>query len=350
MLGDAVNRFISGVRCQSGAQRRVSARGPRSTETDTTCRSGSGVGRFTTRAVRAAKAALIVVLVLAQVTSLRAEVREAVRLWDHGAPGALGEEDKDVPTLTPYLPDADRATGAAIVICPGGGYGMLAQHEGRDYALWLNQQGIAGFVLRYRLGSAGYRYPVMLQDAARAMRLVRARAGEWGVDPRRVGIMGSSAGGHLASTLLTHYDGGRAEDPDPIERQSSRPDLGILCYAVITMGEHTHGGSKQNLLGKEPPAELVELLSNERQVTRDTPPCFVWHTWEDRVVDVENALDFAAALRRNGVPFDLHVYQQGRHGIGLGDEFPFAGAHPWANDCIFWLKAQGFVRSVASER
>jgi acetyl esterase/lipase len=245
--------------------------------------------------------------------------------------------------VTPYLPDGARATGAAIVICPGGGYGMLADHEGRDYALWLNQSGVAGFVLRYRLGSHGYRHPVMLQDAARAVRLVRARAGEWMVDSRRVGIMGSSAGGHLASTLLTHFDAGRPDAADAIERQSSRPDLGILCYAVITLGEHTHQGSKHNLLGKEPPAELVQLLSNELQVTKETPPCFVWHTWEDTAVDVENSLDFAAALRRNHVPFDLHIYQKGAHGIGLQDKPPFNQVHPWARDCLFWLKVQGFV-------
>jgi len=219
----------------------------------------------------------------------------------------------------------------------------LAGHEGHDYALWLNQSGIAGFVLKYRLGSGGYRHPAMLEDAARALRLVRARAEEWGVDGTKVGIMGSSAGGHLASTLLTHWDRGQAAAEDPVERESSRPDAGILCYAVITMGEHTHEGSKQNLLGKEPAPELVRLLSNELQVTAETPPCFVWHTYEDTAVKVENALDFAAALRRHQVPFDLHIYQQGRHGIGLNDRPPFAKIHPWAHDCLFWLKAQGFV-------
>jgi acetyl esterase/lipase len=231
-----------------------------------------------------------------------------------------------------------------MVICPGGGYGALAQHEGEDYALWLNQHGIAGFVLKYRLGSAGYRHPVMLQDAARAVRLVRARAVEWGIDPGRIGIMGSSAGGHLASTLLTHYDAGQADAADPVDRESSRPDLGILCYAVITMGEHTHEGSKRNLLGADPAMELIVELSAERQVTSDTPPCFIWHTWEDQAVKVENALDFAVALRRRGVRFDLHIYEEGRHGIGLSDQAPFLNPHPWARDCVYWLKAQGFVR------
>src|SRR5205814_5810147 len=174
--------------------------------------------------------------------------------------------DKDIPTLTPYWPDPEKATGAALVICPGGGYGGLAPHEGVDYARFMNEHGVAGFVLKYRLGSAGYRHPAMLQDAARAMRTVRARAAEWKLDPRKIGIMGSSAGGHLASTLLTHFDAGRSDAPDAIERQSSRPDLGILCYPVITMGERTHQGSKNNLLGKDPSPELVKLLSNELQV------------------------------------------------------------------------------------
>lgn len=266
-------------------------------------------------------------------------------LWPDGAPGALGTEDKDKPTLTPYLPEPDQASGAAIVICPGGGYGGLASHEGADYALFLREQGIAGFVLKYRLGSHGYRHPRMLEDAQRALRLIRARAAEWKVDAGRIGIMGSSAGGHLASTAVTHFDKGQPDSADPIERQSSRPDLGILCYPVITMGALTHGGSRKNLLGDNPDAALIEFLSSEKQVQKDTPPCFVWHTAEDKAVKVENSLEFAAALQRAGVPFDLHIYQQGRHGIGLADKPPFANAHPWARDLVFWLKTQKFVKS-----
>jgi len=275
---------------------------------------------------------------------LRAEMNDSIPLWPKGAPGALGKEDKDVPAITLYRPGPDNATGAALVVFPGGGYGGLAPHEGNDYALWLNQHGITAFVLKYRLGSNGYRHPAMLNDAARAVRLVRARGGEWEIDPHRVGIMGSSAGGHLASTLLTHFDAGRPDADDPIERQSSRPDLGILCYPVITMGEYTHQGSKNNLLGKDPSSDLVKLLSNELQVTKETPPCFLFHTYEDTAVPVENSLLFAAALRKAGVPFDLHIYQKGRHGIGLADQPPFANVHPWANDCLFWLKEQGFVK------
>jgi len=269
-------------------------------------------------------------------------------LWPDGAPGALGKATKDIPSITPFFPDADKATGAAMVICPGGGYGGLADHEGKAYALWLRDQGIAGFVLRYRLGSAGYRHPVMLQDVSRALRLVRSKAGEWKLDPKRIGVIGSSAGGHLASTLLTHFDAGNPDASDPIDRQSSRPDVGILCYPVITMGEFTHRGSRENLLGKTPSPELVAELSNELRVTKETPPTFIFHTAEDNAVPVENALLFASALRKAGVPFDLHIYEKGRHGIGLGfqpySEYDRAKLHPWTRDCEFWLKQQGFAK------
>jgi acetyl esterase/lipase len=266
-------------------------------------------------------------------------------LWPDGAPGAVGKTDKDIPTLTFFLPESEKATGAAFVICPGGGYGGLAHYEGEHYARFLNEQGIAGFVLKYRLGSNGYRHPAMLQDAARAVRVVRFRALGWKLDPKRVGIMGSSAGGHLASTLLTHFDGGIPDANDIVERESSRPDLGILCYPVITMGEFTHRGSKNNLLGNDPSPELVRGLSNELQVTKETPPCFIWHTYEDKAVPVENSLQFVEALRKAGVPFDLHVYQKGVHGLGLGShDYDPAKWHPWTRDCIFWLKEHGWAR------
>ena len=269
----------------------------------------------------------------------------AIPLWEGVAPGSKGEDEGHSPTLTVFPADPAMATGAAMVICPGGGYGRLADHEGAGYARWLNDAGITAFVLKYRLGSAGYRHPVMLQDAARAVRLVRARAAGWGVDARRVGIIGSSAGGHLASTLLTHFDAGQPDSSDPTERQSSRPDLGVLCYPVITMGEHTHQGSKKNLLGTNAPPELVQLLSNELQVTGDTPPCFLWHTVEDKAVPVENSLQFAGALRRQGVKFELHLYQKGGHGLGLGSrDWNPAEWHPWAAECRRWLREQGFAR------
>lgn len=265
-------------------------------------------------------------------------------LWPDGAPGALGTSETDIPTLTAFLPSPEKATGAAIVICPGGGYGGLAPHEGAGYAEWLAENGVAGIVLKYRLGSKGYRHPAMLNDAARAVRLTRAKASEWKIDGKRVGIMGSSAGGHLASTLLTHFDAGTADSADPVERFSSRPDLGILCYAVITMGEFTHGGSKKNLLGAEPDSALVELLSNEKQVTKETPPTFLWHTWEDTGVKIENSTQFAAALRSHGVPFELHIFQKGGHGMGLGGGRNGGPLHPWAGVCLYWLRQQNFVK------
>jgi acetyl esterase/lipase len=273
----------------------------------------------------------------------RAEMQTPVPLWPDGAPGALGTNANDIPTLTAYLPEAGQATGAAMVICPGGAYMHLAPHEGNDYALWLNQHGVTCFVLKYRLGTSGYRHPAMLNDASRAVRWVRAHADEFKVDAHRVGIMGSSAGGHLAATLLTHFDAGDANAADAIERQNSRPDLGVLCYPVISMGEFTHKGSKESLLGKNPDPELVKLLSNELQVTTNTPPCFLWTTFEDTAVPIENTLLFAAALQKNHVPFDLHVYQKGGHGMGLKDKPPFANPHPWAGDCLFWLKVQKFA-------
>jgi len=282
---------------------------------------------------------------LSSLAALSAAPLAPIPLWPDGAPGALGTADKDIPTLTAFLPAPEIATGAAIVVCPGGGYEFHAPHEGAGYAEWLAENGIAGIVLKYRLGRDGYQHPAPLNDAARAVRLTRAMADEWGIDPKRVGIMGSSAGGHLSATLLTQSDAGDAGAEDSVERFSSRPALGILCYPVITMGEHTHEGSRGFLLGENPTPEMIDALSAEKQVTKDTPPCFIWHTWEDPSVKVENALDFAAALRRAGVPFDLHVYQKGIHGIGLygsPDPPPETPLLPWAADCLNWLHIQGF--------
>lgn len=271
----------------------------------------------------------------------------AIPLYPIGASDARGTTDKDIPTLTAYLPKNQSAPTTAILICPGGGYGGLAAHEGEGYANWLVEQGIAAVVLKYRLGSAGYRHPSMLNDAARGMRLMRSKAAEWNIHPERCGIMGSSAGGHLASTLLTHFETAKESDKSSIDHLSSRPDFGILCYAVITMGDFTHAGSRKNLLGENPKPELIELLSNEKQVTKNTPPCFLWHTWEDNAVKVENTLEFASALRRAGVPFDLHIYQKGSHGIGLsiGKNGAAPGeVHPWAKDLLVWLRQNQWVK------
>lgn len=276
--------------------------------------------------------------------TLNAKELAPVPLWPNGAPGALGHGPNDIPTLTPFLPDPAKATGAAMVICPGGGYAGLAPYEGKDYALWLNQYGVAGFVLKYRLGSHGYHYPVEFEDGTRAMRWVRAHASKWNLDAHRIGIMGSSAGGHLASMVLTHFDSGDPNALDLIRRESSRPDLGILCYPVITMGPWTHQGSKRNLLGPHPDPHLAWRLSSQLQVTPKTPPCFIWQTAADPTVPVENSLMFAEALQRAGVPFALHIYERGRHGLGLGDKPPFRHPLPWTKECLRWLHLHGFVK------
>lgn len=288
----------------------------------------------------------ILAAILATTVMVRAQTNSTTfALWPNVAPGTLGSSSNDMPSLTVFLPANASSNCAAMVICPGGGYAHLASHEGADYARWLNERGIAAFVLKYRLGSAGYRHPAMLQDVSRALRTVRTRAAEWGVDPERIGVMGSSAGGHLASTILTHFDEGDANAADVVEHASSRPTLGILCYPVVTMGEFTHRGSRNNLLGTNAPADLVQLLSNELQVTSNTPPCFVWSTEDDKTVAVENSMQFVAALRRNHVPFDFHVYQKGPHGMGLGTrQWNPEKRHPWTRDCEFWLKEQGFSK------
>lgn len=277
-----------------------------------------------------------------------AAAADPIRLWAGVAPGALGEADHDIPTITSYLPAADKASGTSIIVCPGGGYGGLAPHEGEGYAKWLTDNGVAAFVLKYRLGSKGYRHPIMLGDVSRAIRLVRSHAAEWKIDPKRVGVMGSSAGGHLASTAVTHFDAGKPDAADAVDRQSSRPDFGVLCYAVISMEDGvTHGGSKANLLGKDPDPKLVELLSNEKQVTKNTPPCFVWSTQEDKAVPVTNSLRFVSALQKNGVAYDFHVYQKGPHGIGLSEGKNGAAAgeiHPWGKDLLFWMRQNSWLK------
>lgn len=262
-------------------------------------------------------------------------------LWpEGGAPGAVGKEPVDIPTLTPYLPPKEKMSGAAIIICPGGGYTHLADHEGRPVAEWLNSLGVTAFVLKYRLGPR-YHHPAPLQDAARAIRTVRARSAEWGLDPQRIGILGFSAGGHLASTAGTHFDSGKPGAPDAIERVSSRPNLMVLIYPVITMRDKTHAGSKKNLLGVEPTPELVTLLSNDEQVTKETPPAFLVHTMTDAAVPVENSLLFVSALRKAGVAVEFHLYERGPHGFGLGGKDPILAS--WPDRCADWLRLHGFV-------
>lgn len=264
-------------------------------------------------------------------------------LWPHGAPGALGQRPVDQPALTPFLPAPGQATGASVIVLPGGGYHFLAPHEGEGYARWLAEQGITAYVLNYRVAPDGYKHPAMLHDAARGVRLARQLARSHGLDPARIGIIGSSAGGHLAATIMTKWDAGQPTAADPIERESSRPDLGILCYPVVTLrAPHAHVGSRENLLGQDASAALVDELSAELHVTAETPPAFLWHTVEDAPVPVENSLLFASALRRAGVPFALSIYEKGAHGLGLGT--PERPAPPWATDLLHWLRERRFVR------
>ena len=264
------------------------------------------------------------------------------RLWEGDAPGAMGKEAADIPTLTVYAPTPDRATGAAIVVCPGGGYGALADHEGKPIAEWLTSLGVTGIVLRYRLGPK-YHHPVEMGDVARALRTVRSHGVDWGIDPHRVGVLGFSAGGHLASTAATHFDVGNASATDPIDRVSSRPDIAILIYPVITFADpFTHAGSRHNLLGEHLSPDLIALLSNEKRVTSQTPPSFLVHGADDSVVPAENSLMFATACRKAGVPVELHLYEHGPHGFGLGGSDAVLSA--WPGSCAKWLEHRGFLK------
>ena len=264
-------------------------------------------------------------------------------LWRNGAPGAKGDAEGDKPTISIYLPEEGKATGAAIVVCPGGGYGHLAvDHEGRQVGEWLNSLGVTAFVLKYRHSANGYRHPIPLQDAQRAIRTVRARAAEWKLDPKQIGILGFSAGGHLASTTGTHFDAGKSDANDPIERVSSRPDLMVLVYPVISFtSEYTHKGSRKNLLGDNPDEKLVQSLSNDTQVTPDTPPTFLMHTSADTAVPPENSVLFYLALRKANVPAEMHIYETGQHGVGLAQKDPVLST--WPGRCADWLRLRGFL-------
>src|SRR5579862_1588042 len=263
-------------------------------------------------------------------------------LWPNGAPGAMGTKDADKPSITIYLPPADKATGAAVVVCPGGGYGGLAKgHEGKDPADFLNKLGITAFVLQYRV--APYRHPAPLEDAQRALRIVRSRAKEWNIDLKKIGIWGFSAGGHLASTAATHFDDGKADAEDPIDRVGCRPDFAILCYPVITLEEpYCHKGSRDNLLGKNPDAKLLESLCNDKQVTEKTPPTFLFHTNADNGVVPENSILFYMALRKAKVPAELHIYEKGDHGVGLAAKDPVLSS--WPDRLEAWLKVRGMLK------
>lgn len=255
--------------------------------------------------------------------------------------GAKGEEEKDKPTLTIYLPAKEKATGAGVVICPGGGYWTTAMdHEGHQVARWLNELGIAGFIVDYRHRGRGYGHPAPIQDAQRAIRIVRSRAKEFNVEANKIGALGFSAGGHLASTMGTHFDEKFYEPTDEIDKASARPDFMILIYPLISLSEwYGHEGAKETLLGKGADKKLPEDFSNEKQVTSRTPPTFLVHTSEDRVVRAENSIYFYLACREAKVPAEMHIYGRGKHGFGLGK--PGTEVSSWPGLCGEWLAGMG---------
>lgn len=273
-----------------------------------------------------------------------ASAAEPLRLtiWPDEAPLGEGKSEKVKVPITVHLPEPSKATGAAMVICPGGGYGgRVVEGEGHGIARWLNANGIAGVVLEYRLPAGNYHRPLL--DVQRAIRVVRSHAAEWKIDPRRIGIVGFSAGGHLASTAGTHFDGGNEKATDPIERLSCRPDFMVLVYPVITMGEKTHGGSRRNLLGPSPSPELIELFSNEKQVADKTPPAFLTHARTDAVVPVAHSQMFYEALKAKGVPAELQEFPKGNHGFS-----GYKGAEwdAWQKRSLEWLGERGMLKAA----
>lgn len=268
-----------------------------------------------------------------------------MKLWEEDIPGYESVEEKFAPYMKPYLLENDSPRGAVLVL-PGGGYGGRADHEGDPVAMWLNSIGLSAFVVHYRV--APYRYPHPLLDAQRAIRLVRHHAEEWNIDPDRIGILGFSAGGHLAATASTYFDEGNPESADAVERHSSRPNASILCYPVISFKDHYHEGSMFNLLGEEPSEDKRQALSLERAVKPETPPAFLWHTADDGAVPVENSLMYARALSEQRIPFELHVFPEGRHGLGLAEAD--VSVAQWTGLCEGWLRKIGFLSQAAIQQ
>ena len=287
--------------------------------------------------------ALVLAITVLQAQPMPIQDGQLLPLWPGGAPGALGTADADVPAMTVYLPRTMTANTPALIVCPGGGYGALAaNHEGRQVANYLNSLGMAAFVLRYRLGPR-YHHPIELGDAQRAIRTVRARAAEWRLDPARIGIMGFSAGGHLAMSASTWMESVQVSANDEIDRVSSRPDFAVLGYPVISMtAAWTHKGSLRNLLGDTPDPELAKRLSGELAVTKTTPPTFIFQTNEDASVPAENAVQYYLALRQAGVPAEMHVFEKGVHGVGLANNDPALA--PWSSLLANWLRVRGAIK------
>jgi len=285
---------------------------------------------------------LITLILTGSIFSFAKNVREP--LWKKETPNVKGERlGIDIPMITIFSPKPDKNCGTAVIICPGGGYSHLAvKKEGVAIAKWLNTFGVTGIVLEYRNRKGGYLYPIPLQDAQRAIRTIRFRAKQLHLSPNRIGIMGFSAGGHLAAITGTLFDSGKASSKDPIEQMSSRPDFMILCYPVIAFGEsYTHKGSQRNLIGKNPSPELIKLLSPEKQITKKTPPTFLFLTNEDRCVDPINSVMFYLALRKAKVPAELHIYRKGGHGTGLAQHIQ--GTSEWPNTLKAWMQAMGLL-------
>lgn len=260
--------------------------------------------------------------------------------------GILRISDVMIPTLTAYPAVAGKATGAAIMICPGGGYSILAaSHEGSDMAQWFAERGITAFVLKYRLPNEQimtHREEVPLRDAIQGMKLIRQQAAKYGIDPTKIGVMGFSAGGHLASTLSTHYFravGEQGTDASDL----SKPNFAVLLYPVVTFGDKTHGGSRERLLGKTPSSEQIAYYSNELQVTNQTPPTLLVHSMDDKTVPVENSVNYYLALKNAGIPAEMHLYPTGGHGYGLRTAGQGSLAN-WPAACEGWLKGMGYMK------
>jgi acetyl esterase/lipase len=296
-------------------------------------------------------------ILLSLVVSQSVFAQDVINLWPDGAipnaiPGAQITEKRDVngvarisnvsvPTITAYVPAKGKQTGAAIMICPGGGYGILAiDHEGEEVARWFSEMGIAAFVLKYRLPNEKImtnQHEVPLMDAMQGMKLIREKASQYGINPDKIGVMGFSAGGHLASTLSTHYNKGAGAS------DMAKPNFSILLYPVITFGEKTHSGSRDNLLGNQKSEELLAYYSNELQVTAQTPPTFMVHSEDDKTVPVENSINYYLACLKNNVPVEMHLYPQGGHGYGLRTA-KYGSLNNWPETCKAWLAAMDLAK------
>jgi acetyl esterase/lipase len=268
-------------------------------------------------------------------------------LWPDGAPGALGDGDADKPTLTIFLPPREKSAGTGVVILPGGGYVSCSmEKEGYRPALWFNERGVAAFVVRYRTNNAtctSYKHPSPIQDARRAMRIVRSRASQLGFESDKLGLMGYSAGGHLAASVATHWQDKIEDGKDNLAPSfSTKPDFLMLIYPVVTMLDpFVHAGSRKSLLCDYPPVKVMEEWSCQRKVTGETPPTFLVSTWEDKSVPAENSIEFYNAMRKWRVPGELHVYEKGPHGFGMNPGF--GPASNWPDRLDEWLRIRSLI-------